>query len=75
MTQWFDDIPVAGSLSEEAISEKLGELVTTINADQGRAAQGRFGFEWLFSVPAWRHTSHSFGSLHQMPRGQGRSDT
>jgi hypothetical protein len=60
MTQWFDDIPVAGALSDDALSEKLGEPVRTTTPGV-HGSDGRFMFDWLVGVPAWRHTSHSFG--------------
>lgn len=64
MTEWLDDIPVAGALSDEALSEKLGEPVTTpVAVPSARGPGGRFMFEWLVGVPAWRHTAHSFGFI------------
>lgn len=64
MTQWLDDIRVAGALSNEALSEKLGEPVTTPAAmPPASSSGGRFAFDWLLGVPAWRHTAHSFGFI------------
>lgn len=67
MTQWLDDIPVAGALSDDALSAKLGEPV----APQAPVLRQQYGpgeklsFAWLFGVPAWRHTSHIFGFIPQ----------
>jgi hypothetical protein len=64
MTQLFDNIPVAGALSDQALSEKLGEPVTALTAiSQARRSDDRLGFDWLGGVPAWRHTSHCFGFI------------
>jgi hypothetical protein len=64
MTQWLDDIPVAGALSDKALSEKLGEPVTTSAAmPPARGSGERFAFDRLLGVPAWRHTAHSFGFI------------
>jgi hypothetical protein len=65
MSEWFDDIPVAGVLGDEALSEKLGEPVSTpASTETTRAPGERFGFaERLFGDPAWRHTSHGFGFI------------
>jgi hypothetical protein len=72
MIQWFDDVRVAAALSDEALSEKLDEPIKSSDpASAGRGSQGRFGFDWLFGVPAWRHTSHSFGFIPAGPSGSG----
>lgn len=71
MTQWFDDIRVAGALSDEALSEKLGEPVAATAAASAAQRSGRFAFEWLVGVPAWRHTSHSFGFIPAGASGPG----
>lgn len=72
MTDWFDDIPVAGALSDEALAEKLGErVVTTAPSQQTRGSEGRFGFTRLGGVPAWRHTSHMFGFIPPGASGRG----
>jgi hypothetical protein len=63
MNQWFDDIGVAASLSDEALSLKLGEPVDTKAVASVGLANSRFTFEWLVGVPPWRHTSHSFGFI------------
>jgi hypothetical protein len=64
MTQWFEDIPVAGALSDQAISDKLGERVATLaTTSQERISNDRLAFDWLVGVPAWRHTSHGFGFI------------
>ena len=71
MTKWFSDVPVAGALSDDVLSEKLGEPVAMPRLDSGRStSDGRFAFDWMFGVPAWRHTSHSFGFI---PAGASRS--
>ncbi len=72
MSEWFDEIPVAGALGEEALSQKLGEPV---RAPAGAAATPgageRFGLaERLFGVPPWRHTSHGFGFIPAGASGQ-----
>ena len=72
MTLWFDDIRVAGALSDEALSEKLGESVTTTTVVRPvQGSGGRFALEWLLGVPAWRHTSHSFGFIPAGASGPG----
>lgn len=64
MTHWFEDMQLAGALSDEALSEKLGEPVRTAsNAAKAPGSGGRFALDWLLGVPAWRHTSHSFGFI------------
>jgi hypothetical protein len=72
VTQWLDDIRVAGTLSDEALSEKLGEPITSPTAaPPARGSGGRFMFDWLVGVPAWRHTSHSFGFIPAGASGPG----
>lgn len=72
MTQWFDDIHLAGALSDDELSQKLGEPVHTSPAAAVAARSGRrFAFEWLVGVPAWRHTSHSFGFIPAGASGHG----
>lgn len=72
MTQWFDDIPVASALSDKALAEKLGEPVTRAAPEsQVPGADGRFGFAGFGSVPAWRHTAHTFGFIPPGASGRG----
>ena len=65
MSEWFDDIPVAGALDDEALFEKLGEPVhAPPTTAMTRAPGERFGLaEWLFGDAPWRHTSHGFGFI------------
>jgi hypothetical protein len=63
MTDWFDDIPVAGALSDAALAEQLGEPVTTTAPPQTRGSEGRFGFNVFGGAPAWKPTAHSFGFI------------
>jgi hypothetical protein len=65
MSEWFDDIPVAGALGDEALSEKLGEPVRApATTGTTRAPRERFGLATrLFREPPWRHTSHGFGFI------------
>jgi hypothetical protein len=64
MTDWFDDTPVAGALSDAALAEQLGEPVATAApSPQTRGSEGRFGFNVFGGGPAWKHTAHSFGFI------------
>jgi hypothetical protein len=71
MTEWFDDIPLAGALSDEELSKKTGEPFRTPETRQAPGSGGRFAFDWLVGVPAWRHTSHTFGFIPVGASGRG----
>lgn len=62
MTPWFDDIRVAAAMSDDELSQKIGEPISTEDSVLG-SSENKFGFERLFKTPAWRHTSHSFGFM------------
>ena len=70
MSAWLDDIPLAGTLSDEELSEKLGEPYLGDTAAPEPGSGGRFAGDHGFRTPAWRHTSHTFGFI---PSGAGAS--
>jgi hypothetical protein len=70
MTEWFEDIPLASTLSDQELSEKLGEPIKAAGAtSQAHGPEDRLVFDWLVGVPAWRHTSHSFGFIPEGASG------
>jgi hypothetical protein len=71
MSEWFEKFPVAATLSDEALSEKMGEPIATPLAATQPPQHGRFAMDWLFGVPAWRHTEHSFGFIPPGASGAG----
>jgi len=77
MTQWLDDIPVAGALSDDALAAKLGEEVAPQPpaVAQLYESTGKLSFSWLFGTPAWRHTSHIFGFIPQDGAADGSNGT
>lgn len=68
MSDPFRGIPLAAALTDEQLSEQLGEPVLS-GRDTATSGGGRFGFEWLGGAPAWRHTSHTIGFI---PAGAAR---
>ncbi|UVK53847.1 hypothetical protein DBIPINDM_000197 [Mesorhizobium sp. AR02] len=75
-TGWFDDIPVIGKRSHDAIAEALREAGETIEAPAGdshKKAPGSFGlpgvFDDLFGPRRWRYTTHVFGHIAPHPPG------
>ncbi|MGW4912336.1 hypothetical protein [Streptomyces sp. NPDC004270] len=71
MTEWFEGIPLAGNLSDEELAKKTGEAVPTPGTRQTPGSNERFAFEWLVGVPAWRHTSHTYGFIPPGDTGPG----
>ena len=71
MSEWFEKFPVAGVMSDEALSEKMEEPIATPHAHTPAGPQGRFSMDWLFGVPAWRHTEHTFGFIPPGASGPG----
>jgi hypothetical protein len=72
MTDAFEGVALAAAMTDEELSEKLGESFSTPADGQTSGAGGRFAFEWLGKVPAWRHTSHTFGFI---PAGASGAST
>ena len=67
MSDPFGGIPLATALTDEQLSERLGEPIRSA-PEAVSTGGGRFGFTWLGGSPPWRHTSHSFGFI---PFGAG----
>jgi hypothetical protein len=64
MSEWFDDIPLAGALDDVALSEKLGEPLQAAVVTESVRGGERFGIgARLFGDPPWKHTSHGFGFI------------
>jgi hypothetical protein len=62
MSDPFGGIPLAAVLSDEQLSEQLGEPISG-GEDVVSTRSGRFGFAWFGGAPPWRHTSHSIGFI------------
>ena len=62
MSDPFRGIPLAATLTDEQLSERLGEPVRS-GQDAVSTGSDRFGFAWFGGAPAWRHTSHSIGFI------------
>jgi len=71
MSEWFEAFPVAGTMSDEALSKKMEEPIQTGRTSAQSSPHGRFAMDWLFGVPAWRHTEHSFGFIPPGASGPG----
>jgi hypothetical protein len=71
MNRWFEQFPVAATMTDEELSQKMEEPITTSASTTQGPSQGRFTMDWLFGVPAWRHTDHSFGFIPPGASGPG----
>lgn len=63
MTHALGDIKLAAAMTDAELTEKLGEPVRTRVDGPALGSGGRFALTRLGNVPAWRHTSHSFGFI------------
>jgi hypothetical protein len=70
MSDPFGGIPLATALTDEHLSERLGEPIRSA-PEAVSTGGGRFGFTWLGGSPPWRHTSHSFGFIPMGATGAG----
>jgi hypothetical protein len=70
MSDPFGGIPLAAALTDEQLSERLGEPVRS-GREAVSTGGGRFGFAWLGGSPPWRHTSHSVGFIPMGASGAG----
>src|SRR5689334_6868785 len=70
MSDPFSGIPLAAALTDEQLSEQLGEPVRS-GQNAVSTGSGRFGFAWLGGAPPWRHTSHSIGFIPPNASGAG----
>jgi hypothetical protein len=71
MSDPFGGIPLAAALTDEQLSEHLGETVRSGRQPVETGGGGRFGFAWLGGSPPWRHTSHTVGFIPMGASGTG----
>jgi hypothetical protein len=70
MSDPFGGVPLAAALTDDELSERLGEPVHS-GREAVSTGSGRFGFTWLGGSPPWRHTSHSYGFIPVGASGAG----
>lgn len=75
-TDWFDDLTVIGKLPNTEMEKKLEEIGDTETALQLRTnknsdtSQHFSVWDSIFGVPAWKHTSHTFGFIAPLSNNQ-----
>lgn len=69
MTDAFHGLTLAAAMSDGELSQKLGERISTQVDARLHEPGGRFALGSLGEVPAWKHTSHSFGFIPAGPSG------
>jgi hypothetical protein len=62
MSDPFSGIPLAAALSDDQLSERFGEPVTSAQETSSNSGT-RFGFAWLGGAAPWRHTAHGIGFI------------
>lgn len=74
---WYDDFPVIGKLSDDEAAEKLREINNNesvspaLDVDETVDPSVSFGvWDSVFGVPAWKHTSHTFGYIPPLSKEQ-----